>query len=317
MLARGPELPGRVKVLDFGVAKLRPPSATATIEGKECSETMTNATAAGFMVGTVNYMSPEQVEGEQVDARCDLYAVGLVLYELTTHVNPFVGRTVLSTIRNISGQDPPPVIERNPVAPSELERILRKCLRKRREERYQSARELLVDLSNLRKDLAPGVTQPTSTERTHSAALPLGISRDAARGLFALFQIGYLSMYAAAFFKLAEVFARLEYEPAHRLKYGIVISVICGPPLHLFMLTAVAFDYPDLGRKFRQLFPAVLAIDLAWAASPLLLFDKLEGLTILASAALAFFPFSQRTVLNSAYSPSGGHTSAIRTRDFM
>lgn len=314
MLARGPEQMGRVKVLDFGVAKYRRPSAVATITDTQVLETMTNATAPGHVVGTLNYMSPEQVEGESVDSRSDLYALGLVLYELTTGVNPFVGKTILSTINSISNREPPSLMELNAVAPSELDRILRKCLRKRREERYQSARELLVDLSNLRKDLIPQAGLPSNTRNTAAPALPLSISRSTARGLFALFQIGYLTMYGAAFYKLPELLARLESEPAHRLKYLIIFSFICGPPLRLFLLTAIAFDYPDLGRKFRLLFPVVLATDLAWAASPLLLLDKLGGLTILASAALAFFPFSQRTVLYSAYSSRGGYSSSIRPR---
>ena len=146
---------GRVKILDFGLAKHV--HAPLSLGEENAAETFSIATSPGLLVGTVSYMAPEQLEGQVVDARTDIYAVGLVLYEMATGANPFLGRTPPSTIANILKQEAPSLRQHIPTAPAELDRILQKCLRKRPEERYQSARELLVDLRNLRR--APAESQ--------------------------------------------------------------------------------------------------------------------------------------------------------------
>jgi len=155
---------GRVKILDFGLAKHV--HAPLSVSEEDAAETVSIATSPGLLVGTVNYMAPEQLEGQPVDARTDLYALGLVLYEMATGTNPFLGRTPPSTIANILKQEAPSLRQHIPTAPAELDRILLKCLRKRPEERYQSARELLVDLRNLRRVPAesPGTAQAPETE---------------------------------------------------------------------------------------------------------------------------------------------------------
>jgi serine/threonine protein kinase len=142
---------GRVKILDFGLAK-RHHASPAPGEGGNASETVSIETTPGLLVGTVTYMAPEQLERQPSDARTDIYALGLILYEMATGANPFVGKTHSSTIANILKQDAPPTRQKNPAAPAELDRILLKCLRKHPEERYQSARELLVDLRDLRRN---------------------------------------------------------------------------------------------------------------------------------------------------------------------
>ncbi len=316
MLTPGPERPGRTKILDFGLAKLRRPVTPAALAGAGAEETGTVTTAAGLLVGTINYMSPEQLEGEPVDARSDLYALGLVLYELATGVNPFVGATATSTIAKILKDEPAPVHQRNPVAPAELDRILRKCLRKRPEERYQSARELLVDLHNLRRELTPATGRAAPVARV-APAVPLAISRGLVRALLGLIQMAYLVMYSAAFYKFAEFLARLETGPAHNMRFLLLISAVCGPAVRVYLLTALSFDYADLGRKFRWLFPGLLALDLAWAASPLVLLPELGGFLIAATAVLAFLPFSQRTLVYSAYASSGGRISSLTPRDSL
>ncbi len=87
-----------------------------------------------------------------------------------------------------------------------------------------------------------------------------------------------------------------------------------GVPVRLYQLTALAFDYPDLGVKFRLLFPAVLLLDAVWASTPLLFLGQLRGLVVLCAAGLGFLPFCQRTLLYSAYANSGGRSSAIQTK---
>ena len=146
---------GQVKVLDFGLAKLLRPLASRVGIGATGADTATLSTEAGLLVGTVGYMAPEQLEGEPVDPRTDLYALGLVLYEMATGGNPFLGQSASSTIANILKEEAPRLEQLNPMAPPELGRILQKCLRKRIDERYVSARDLALDLATLRRSLEP------------------------------------------------------------------------------------------------------------------------------------------------------------------
>ena len=161
-------LRGRVKILDFGLAKYL--HASLPLGEENAAETVSIATIPGLLVGTVNYMAPEQLEGQLVDARTDIYALGLVLHEMATGVNPFLGRTPSSTIANILKQEAPSLRQRIPTAPAELDRVLLKCLRKRPEERYQSARELLVDLRSLRRVPAES-SGPSRAPETESSLL--------------------------------------------------------------------------------------------------------------------------------------------------
>ena len=152
----------RVKILDFGLAKQCRKLLSGGAESG--ADTISISTVPGLLVGTLTYMAPEQLESRPTDGRTDIYALGLVLYEMAAGANPFVGRTPPSTIANILKQEPPPLRQKDPSAPAELDRILRKCLRKCPNERYQSARELLVDLRDLRRNLAlSSVTEVPAT----------------------------------------------------------------------------------------------------------------------------------------------------------
>ena len=152
----------RVKILDFGLAKQRRELLSGGTDSG--ADTISVASVPGLLVGTINYMAPEQLESRPTDGRTDIYALGLVLYEMASGANPFVGRTPPSTIANILKQGPPPLRRKDPSAPAELDRMLRKCLCKNPNERYQSARELLVDLRGLRRNLAlSSVTEVPAT----------------------------------------------------------------------------------------------------------------------------------------------------------
>lgn len=153
-IMRTPE--GAPKILDFGLARF-------TANDLETATTQSDAlTAEGSIIGTVSYMSPEQLQAQEADFRSDIFSFGVVLYEMATGVRPFEGGSTASTIANIMTAEPPPVSQRNPVSPPELDRIVRKCLRKRREERYQSTQDLVVDLEQLRRDSGEASGRPAA-----------------------------------------------------------------------------------------------------------------------------------------------------------
>ena len=155
----------RVKVLDFGVAKLRDRT-----EGDTLPTRTRGLTAEGMIVGTVAYMSPEQAEGRPVDERSDIFAIGVMLYEMTTGERPFRGDTDLSILSSILRDTPRAVTELNPGLPRDIWRIVRHCLAKDPERRYQTAKDLRNDLDDLAQSIVSGelaATAPvTSTRRS-------------------------------------------------------------------------------------------------------------------------------------------------------
>lgn len=151
---------GLVKMLDFGLAKVM--EARPTTESGDFTVPLGQQTAAGIVLGTISYMSPEQALGREVDNRTDLFSLGVVIYEMLTSRRPFGGNSPTETIDNIVHQEPPPVSRFNSNVPAEMERIARKCLEKDRSRRYQSAREIATDLRNLRRDLDSGALSTSS-----------------------------------------------------------------------------------------------------------------------------------------------------------
>jgi serine/threonine protein kinase/tetratricopeptide (TPR) repeat protein len=150
---------GYVKILDFGLAKLTEQRATDT-EGS----TLVN-TAAGVVLGTTSYMSPEQARGLEVDARSDIWSLGVVLYEMVTGRMPFEGATMSDVIAAVLDHEPAPLARYSPEVPPGLERIIRKALAKDTDERYQTTKDLLIDLKSLKQEL--------EHERAGSVSLPV------------------------------------------------------------------------------------------------------------------------------------------------
>ena len=142
---------GLVKVLDFGLAKLTEPSAR--LVDTQAPTAPGGGTETGIVMGTPRYMSPEQARGEKVDARTDIFSLGVMLYEMIAGRAPFVGATTSEMIAAILRDSPPPLTSHAPDAPPELERIVGKALRKDREERYQVVKDLWLDLKSLKQEL--------------------------------------------------------------------------------------------------------------------------------------------------------------------
>ena len=143
---------GVVKVLDFGLAKLAL-DGTASSDAEAATLAQRTQTEPGKVMGTVAYMSPEQARGLKVDGRTDIFSLGVVLYEMVTGQQPFVGATSMDMVSAILNHEPELLAHQQPEAPRELERIVSKTLRKNTEERYQTVRDLLIDLKDLKREL--------------------------------------------------------------------------------------------------------------------------------------------------------------------
>ena len=142
---------GYVKVLDFGLAKLTEQQAHTT---NTTAPTIGQIdTAPGTIVGTANYLSPEQARGLEVDARADIFSLGVVIYEMVAGHPPFVGETTSDVIAAILKEEPRGLSEEAKDAPAELQQIVTKALRKNKEERYQSARQMFNDLTQLKREI--------------------------------------------------------------------------------------------------------------------------------------------------------------------
>src|SRR5882762_1776313 len=161
---------GHVKVLDFGLAKL---TETSQSEDEADTEAVTRArvrTDAGVVMGTSQYMSPEQARGKPIDARTDIWSLGVVLYEMVAGRPPFSGATRTDVIVAIAKGDPLPIARFAPTVPAEFNWIVMKALRKEVDERYQTIRELDSDLKKLRQR----IQFQTELERSMGPASPTG-----------------------------------------------------------------------------------------------------------------------------------------------
>lgn len=160
---------GNAKVLDFGLAKLAPSDYRSSLAAMQPVKGVTGITLMGRAMGTPTYMSPEQVRGESLDARADLFSFGVVLYQMTTGALPFRGDTTDLTTEAILNIAPKPPTHLNPAIPSKLEEIIVKALEKDRKFRYQSAAEIRTDLQRLKRGMGP---EPASAQAAPVAQKP-------------------------------------------------------------------------------------------------------------------------------------------------
>jgi serine/threonine protein kinase len=156
------------KLMDFGLAKATaantqsPSTLTMSLSGPPAEQPLT---ARGTLVGTFQYMSPEQLEGHDADARSDIFALGAVLYEMATGKRAFEGKTVASTIAAILASEPAPITSLQPMSPPELERMVRTCLAKDPDDRFQTVHDLKLQLRWLGESRGTPGTGPARSAR--------------------------------------------------------------------------------------------------------------------------------------------------------
>src|SRR5687767_14620080 len=155
---------GHAKILDFGLAKLvEPPSSGSSVSSEEPTILQTHSTP-GLVLGTMGYMSPEQAQGKtrEIDHRSDVFSFGCILFEATTGQKAFSGSDSIETLNKIIREPAPPIANFNAGAPADLQRIVRRCLSKDPDQRYQNIKDVAIELKEVRRDLQPGAPQPAA-----------------------------------------------------------------------------------------------------------------------------------------------------------
>ncbi len=216
-----------VKLLDFGLAKLGgpPPAQSLSRLSSLPTEGKSPLTAEGTIVGTLQYMAPEQLEGREADARTDIFALGTVLYEMATGQRAFKGKSQASLIAAILASEPPPISSLKPMTPPALDRLVRTCLAKDPDERWQSARDLARELQ--------WITQVGSQAGPASPMTPLRASREKAWFLASVLLgataavLGVLYQRAGKVVQEGVVHASIEAPPGSRF---VSTSDVAGPP---------------------------------------------------------------------------------------
>ena len=178
------------KLLDFGLAKAAVPLTTGATLTAGATRT-TPVTQQGTIVGTFQYMSPEQIEGKELDGRSDIFSLGAVFYEMVTGQRAFQGKSQLSVASAILEKEPAPICTIQPLTPPALDRAIRRCLAKDPEDRWQTARDLLLEL----KWIAEGGSQ--------AALAPLGAAKSAGMRWQRILLLGFVSLLLAAIIGLA------------------------------------------------------------------------------------------------------------------
>ncbi|HBB87997.1 MAG TPA: hypothetical protein DC047_10315 [Blastocatellia bacterium] len=213
---------GHAKILDFGLAKLIEPQP---LPGGDSSEVATAVlqqySTPGTVMGTVGYMSPEQAQGKtkEIDQRSDIFSFGCILFEAATGKKPFEGESVIKSLHMVVYEPAAPIANLNPSAPVELQRIVRRCLEKDADDRYQGIKEVAIELKHLRRELEAGADFDTTT--------PPLVSNQAAHSTDSVLTIGSTAPASAS---IPPALSSAEYVvqglKQHKLAAAIVVVVL-------------------------------------------------------------------------------------------
>jgi serine/threonine-protein kinase len=159
---------GHAKILDFGLAKLIEPQQPLGINnartGEDATAILQQQSTPGVIMGTVGYMSPEQAQGkiDEIDQRSDIFSFGCILFEAATGKKPFQGDSIVKSLHSLIYEPAPQIKDLNPLAPADLQRIIRRCLAKDKEERYQTVKDVAIELKELRRELETSADSDTT-----------------------------------------------------------------------------------------------------------------------------------------------------------
>src|SRR6267154_5958393 len=162
-------LDGHAKILDFGLAKLIEPqltnAGTSDNAGDAATAIMQQHSTPGMIMGTVGYMSPEQAQGKinEIDQRSDIFSFGCILFEAATGKKPFEGDSIVKSLHSLLYEPTPQIKDLNPSAPAELQRIVRRCLEKDADDRYQAIKEVAIELKHLRRETTAAIDTRAGT----------------------------------------------------------------------------------------------------------------------------------------------------------
>jgi len=285
---------GTAKIMDFGIAR--------SLERK--------GTLTSTLIGTPAYMAPEQAEGKPIDRRVDVYALGLIMYEMFTGLPAFQADTPVGFALKQVRERPRSPRELEPSVSPRLAEAILKCLEKDPQRRFQSV-EQLKEVLVLEGTLSPR-SHRTRGHRTSRFMIPISelpsLPRSRVRFLLALIQVMYLVFYLVALARMEDIIIIVGREkPAilHLVLGAVVLTGLIGIAIRLYLFSALTFDFVGLGEGFHLIFLPLLVLDLIWALCPLLLAHKIGvGLALAVTVALIYLPFSQRTLVRIAY---GGH----------
>jgi serine/threonine protein kinase len=268
---------GIVKILDFGLA--RTVEAAAGVD-----PLVTRLTRSGVLVGTPAYMSPEQLRGDPVDLRSDLFSFGVLLYEVATAIHPFEGHDPVSTIARILDSTPTPLEELRPIVPPRLGRIVERLLQKRPEDRYDTTRALVAELDALRRDLEQRVAPST-------AGPPGDVAQEGGRSPRWWWQFHQAATAAAICGLLVPLWYARGWLPgltSPAIFFPALAAALVAAPLRLH-LWFTAGQYPgELARQRQHLGPWIRWAETAFSAALTAAAVVLIGRDHVATAALFF-----------------------------
>ena len=273
---------GEIKVLDFGIAR--------SIDGN---------TTVGQIVGSPAYMAPEQIQGSAVDQRVDIHALGLVMYEMLTGMPAYATEGDIHALLERLQKLPIPARRIEPKIPDAIEEIIMRCLEKDPADRFQTIEDIRKNIEAFRDSMVKNSTLRTVLPRTSRFLMR---SKVAKRWLvFAEF--GYIAIYCSALYNIDSVATVLDRDLgvfARTIVPWVIVAAMCGIAIRIYLLSALLLDHPGLPAKFPRLFPVMFILDSIWAASPILLLNKIHwAITLAFVVGLAYLPFAQRTLIEN------------------